>query len=112
MRVRKFNESLNEGKPEFGDYVLCTNDDRSDDLDEINNFVETNIGKVVDDQSILYKGYPYLVKYNSIPTNLKIFSIDEKGNSNKMIFNDSEISHWSKNIEDLEKILFAKKFNV
>jgi hypothetical protein len=91
------NITKNSIKVEIGDYVICSEYDN-----DINFFIENNIGEVID----LNCGYPYIVKYNNAPEGLKNKNFHRRG-----MYKD-EIKYVSKNKEDLESILLAKKFNI
>ena len=103
---------INNNEPELGDYVICNNNDRSDDLEEINYFIDNNIGQIINNKSIKYTGYPYIVKYSNIPTEFSIYTCYEYDTNDNIQFNRSEILYWSKNKEELESILNTNKFNI
>jgi len=112
MKVRKFNESVNDelnvGEPEIGDYVICADDiiiSKFSDRSDINSFIKSNIGKctaIKNDET-----YPYIINYSDIPWDLRSFF-----NSNSTRVKRFEIAYWSKNKEKLEMILQTNKFNL
>jgi hypothetical protein len=105
----KIYESLNKGKPEIDDYILVKYLYSSDPnyLSELKNFLDNTIG-ILNDIDI----NEILVRYDNVPNNLKIFF----KKTNKVFytkpFEKKSIVCYSKNKEDLEKILMANKFNI
>ena len=102
----KLYESINEDKPEIGDYVICedsTNGDKN-----LLEFENTHIGRIFADDHPLEE-WNYLVKYENFPFSLRSFFTFSE---NSRAFSLSEIKHWSKNKEDLEHVLNAKKYNL
>lgn len=105
----KLYESINQGEPEVGDYVICH--ERGID-DELTDFEDSHIGQIVRDDYDLEE-FSYLVKYD-YPENLTSFfnsscAGDDKG---ARAFGRWEIKYWSKNREDLEHIISAKQYNL
>jgi len=74
--------------------------------DDFDTFINNNIGKIV---GILdNKKYPYIVKYETSSTEI----IERLGTECCRQMMRDEIIHFSKNKEDLEYILAAKKYNL
>ena len=99
-------------QPKIGDYVLVT-DFEIDEL-EVKNFIETNIGQIIEiDKSA---EVPYCVVFEKVPIEYKIrpyFGFDCKDKiKNCRWFKRDEILNFSSNKEDLEVILAAKKYNL
>lgn len=108
MKYIKKYEQLKKNNPQVGDYVICEDRGDSSATDNLLNFIENNIGQIVD-----YKEYygviPYEVQYIDRPESLKkYFHDDDKVRRYSL----SEIKFWSKNKIDLEIILSAKKYNL
>jgi hypothetical protein len=102
MKYLKLYENFN--KPEIGDYVICRSFYNNKYL---NIFLSENIGQIViiNDKSL----YSYIVKYNSKDLkNLRTLF----NNAGFRKFQENEILHFSKNKEDLELILSARKYNI
>ena len=126
MKYLKLYEENIENKPKIGDYVIC--EDKSIALDEESKeFISNNIGKIIDEieqnKQCYIEQYKqcYIVKYdyNTIPDLSKRWfgSISKTGyayskeeDSRVMFLN--EIIKFSKNKEDLEDYLTAKKYNL
>lgn len=98
-------------QPEIGDYVLTRIEDPfADEMMRVDGFLQTNIAQVVgrefdsgkDERLILQFSEPskdYLVNTH--------FTRDMK-----RFIDRNDITHWSKNKEDLEDFLAAKKYNL
>jgi hypothetical protein len=124
MKYIKQYEELNTGKPEVGDYVICTDKrmgfgkpevgdyvictDTCDSADDVRTeFLTNNIGIIVTTDNRLYSdNYPIRVKYDK-----KLPNPYEK-NPNECICDYDEILYWSKDKEYLEFILAANKYNL
>lgn len=113
----KIFESKNK-LPQIGDYILC--DDGKDDYgDELFKFLKNNIGQYIVNLKNLHddprydrwlNDCDYLIEYKNVP---------KKFNTNRYMVNNCRAMHisqvnkyWSKNKEDLELILKAKKYNL
>ena len=108
MKYLKFYEELNIDKPEIGDYVLCFDIEEDDDLDKaLNDFTSSNIGIIINIDTT--KPILYSIRYEKIPKDIMVYF--DKPNSSRVCF-EREIIHWSKNKEELETILTAKKHNL
>lgn len=119
----KIFESINEGRPQIGDYVICDVSEQYSSSDklffatiEAIDFISKNIGyiwKIPDHQN-------YLVKYFNIPEDLEKFIFHysdyrdyegpKKGNS--ILVDIENIKHWSKNKEELITLLEIDKYNL
>ena len=108
MKVRKFNENINENEPEIGDYVICHSDESGEK--SLNEFTSVNIGIIIDKTSKDMINYPYSIKYDDLPS--KLSSYTNNNDYNTIPFKKEEILYFSKNKEDLELILNTKKFNI
>ena len=103
MKILRFNESLNVGTPEVGDYVIAINDLYVKDS-KYDIYINNTIGKIYS----LNDNYPndidrYLVEYENFPG----WKYHESNQSRYLL-----IKYWSKNKEELESILQANKFNI
>jgi len=105
MKYIKTFESKNK-TPEVGDYVICS-EIASTDTRETTDFIENNIGQIIQDDDDIYK-----IKYINPPLTGDFLhvSIDDPLRYRWAIRN--RILHFSKNKEDLEAILAAEKFNL
>ena len=113
-------EFINQGKPDIGDYVICKEEVEGlinvDITNELNNFLLSNIGKVIGTKggeiSEDYDNeYPYLISYEKVPRKLK-FCFEYSSDNNARVFGINEIEFWSKDKKDLESIISAKKYNL
>ena len=110
MKIKRFNESLNEGNPEVGDYVICLNISKNGskyyvDNSKFANYLNNTIGKIY---SINYDNYSinddrYLIEYDNYP------GWGERESKSKRYF---DVTYWSKNKSELEYILQTNKFNL
>jgi len=108
----KLFETLNEGEPEVGDYVIV--DMYNSDSDNIiKDFRSNSIGLIwkKEDDDFLY------IKYFNIPKNiLKYFYFSDYSDGlnigNSIFINKKWIKYWSKDKEELEPIISAKKYNL
>lgn len=114
--IKNFKDIKESQLPEIGDYVIC--EDESIALDEeTKEFISNNIGKII---NIFTKGITkgsktiYIVKYENIPNIAKqwfgLFSACDSDDTRQMDL--SEIIKFSKNKEELEEYLVAKKYNL
>lgn len=104
MKHIKIYEKYKE-KPEVGDYILTNyffiGMNRSWAY-EYKEFIHNNIGQIKKIEKTI------TVKYTNIPQNILRFF---DGN-NAIQINYSDIIYFSKNKEDIEEILTAKKYNL
>jgi hypothetical protein len=114
MKYIKLYEELNAKIPQIHDYVLCVESEYEDEtINEseinLNNFISSNIGIIIDmvKTDVKFK-YDYHIKYENVPDDISMyFEYDNTRWSVK-----SDIIHWSKDREDLETLLTAKKYNL
>jgi nitrogen regulatory protein PII-like uncharacterized protein len=93
-------------KPEIGDYVLCSENDKSND--DLNIFIDNNIGKIINIISATKNTMEYYyVVYNKVPANIDGIFVNDGRNMWL-----SEIKYWSKDKEELEAILQVNKYNL
>jgi hypothetical protein len=100
MKYIKTFESKNK-TPEVGDYVICE-DDFGNEI--ITNFISSTAGKIKKKLKGNLDSHTYLVYYENAP------NIGFRNSCREMTLKD--IIHFSKNKEDLEAILAAKKYNM
>ena len=99
----KIYESINEGEPEIGDYVIIETND-----DEFKHYSNKYIGKIIEIEKNINPNP------NFPNTKRDIFRVLFKDFDNKkreMIWR-YEIKYWSKNKEELETLIAAKKYNI
>ena len=116
MKHIKLYEKYNKS-PKLGDYVICYESelDRDDDEDDkrCKDFLSKNIGIIV---KVDYKkgssNFDYLVQYFNIPENLYIYFKFKETLKGCRAMYKNEIVEWSKDKEDMEAILNAKKYNL
>jgi len=122
MKIYKFNESqnienINIVSPEIGDYVIVKMPEYQ--RIESNNrtpygFLNNNIGQIIDHSRSIHG---FLIKYN-IDFNtcgfIKYhFQLREDPDGCRNIFMEDILNgYWSKNKEDMQFILDAKKYNI
>ena len=101
MKYLKKFENVN--KPEIGDYVLVKSHTR---YKEVKNFIDSNIGVIFKIRKDIIT-----VKYKNIPSNIinKFSYINNNNSSGVYDFYSYKIENFSKNKEELEMILQAKK---
>lgn len=97
MRYIKTYEYVNG--PQIGEYVIC---EEPSNAPLIKDFLENNIGKIVD-----YDGGKYEVFYENVPKNL----MDSFYRGKRLMTRD-EIKHHAKNIDDLDSIITGNKYNL
>jgi len=104
MKIKRFNESLNEGNPEVGDYVICLNDNNSSDGmyyekgSVYDIYLNNNIGKIIS-----INDNRYLIEYDDFP------GWNGRESKQRRYF---DVTYWSKNKSELESILQTNKFNL
>ena len=109
----KIFESLNQGEPKIGDWVICelmqNISEIIPDNETLDTFISSNIGRIVRYEN-LSDCHSYYVRYKTkIPYNIKKwFDVDIF----KFDFAREEIKYWSKNKNELELIVAAKKYNL
>jgi len=98
----KLFETINVGKPEIGDFVICNEDDSTS---EVTYFTSNNIGKYIKYNYDIE--YHYAIYYEDTPKDLGVYF--SNGERNMTL---DEIKYWSKNKEELEYIIKTNKFNL
>ena len=119
---KKHKETLNIGKPKVGNYIIYKDSKKSTcEVDILfDEFVANNIGKIYKKRKFASnlttgEGSGYLVEYDNIPKKIKDYFHTETDNFNEPLIREAkkdEIIYWSKNKEDIEMILAAKKYNI
>jgi hypothetical protein len=108
MKIKKFNENVEDIYPDVGDYVIvCEEEPR------IDNFTLNNIGQIIPiPESWKKKEKIYLfVQYEYIPPELSEW-FRTYGAPRTRIFSKDEVLFCGKNKEQLELKIFAKKYNL
>ena len=107
----KLFEALNEGKPEKGDYVLAKIDNPiGEELIKLNDFLQNHIAQIT--------GYDLgraILQFSESSKDHVInchFDRDRFSDDMRRYSDLKDITHWSKNKEDLEDFLAAKKYNL
>jgi hypothetical protein len=116
--ITEYSKFENESK--VGDYVICK--DKLNQHKSFNDFLKYNYGEIVFIDP--NEKDAYYVKFNNIPYDIKelecylfkylpshLFRRIE-GVSNIAKFTKKEIEHFSSNLEDLETIISAYKYNL
>jgi len=100
--------NLNQGEPEFGDYVICKERYSGSDTNfkELLHFIETNVGKIL---FLSYDEIDYYVAYDNTPE--YIHNYFKSQNSTRRM-ERKEILYFSKNKEELEKVLKMIKYKL
>ena len=98
MKYLKYFEVQQTSEPQFNQYVICivAKDD------PLFDFVQHNIGQIVDIKEHLLSPIEFWVKFEEKPPD----------HNNPMVFEKREFEHWSYSKEDLEYYLEAKKYNI
>lgn len=103
----KLYESVDEGEPKLGDYVICFEEDSGDE--KFDNFLLNNIGKVIGYNS---GNYDYTIKYYYAPKEY-LFYFGSVGNDKLCRpMMKKEIIHWSENKEELVSFIESNKYNL
>ena len=109
--IKNFEDIKESQLPEIGDYVIC--EDKSIAIDEeTKEFISNNIGKII---NIITKGRTlYIVKYDNIPNIAKHWFgfVHACGSDDSRQMHLNEIIKFSKNKEELEDYLIAKKYGL
>jgi hypothetical protein len=90
-----------ERKYNIGDYVICQEDNIPNTF---RNFLSNNIGIITG----YVASHTYRVEFDEVPENYAHWFDKDKGRP----MNNSEIQYSSTNKEDLEKYIYANKFNL
>jgi len=115
MKYIKTYESINKGTPKIGDWVICYEADSIADFMPRVIFTRNNIGQITETGG--NSPYTY-VNYFNVPKEIlynikqKYIGFDISDGKFERGMLENEIIYWSKNKEDLEAILSAKKYNL
>ena len=100
----------NQDGPQVGDYVICCDHDMG--TPDLQNFIDNNVGLLIKRE----KDGMYIVKYENILKEVRseMRYLDEDGYNHKNValMYYHEIIYWSKDKEDCESWLSAKKYNL
>ena len=111
--IKKFDSKKDSSKkeePQIGDYVICEEPLTIHIFEELNRFISSNIGQIVQIDDELPDRY--FIQYLNIPENLKLFFKYLKKITNCRAMRRKNIIYWSRNKEDLEVILSSNKYNL
>lgn len=112
--IKKFE---NMSKPEIGDYILAniTDNKYNDEITiKIKNFLNDNIGRVID----TINNNAYIVQYYNIPNDILNFFNHKGDNYNDEEYKNyrhlkmSDILYFSNNLFDIEMIKNSHKYNL
>ena len=115
MKYLKTFEEVNIDEPKVGDYAIFFDEiyeigsGVSSDFNEYVYFINNNIGEIIKIEK--NDDYKYHVKFENVPINI-IRYFDTASDYYYLRFHKEEILYWSKNKEELEHILAAKKYNL
>lgn len=106
--IKTFEDIITE--PQKGEYVICYDDDE-DNIPQYNEFIKSNIGKIIGIDS-RNKEYPYIIEYENIPNVIwDLFdNFDDLSNCRRM--KREHIINHSKNIDELQPYVQAIKYNL
>ena len=115
----KIYEELNAGEPEVGDWVIVNKKNYPTAFNPKKyDFVNSSIGYIWKKPAVNL----YLVKYFDIPVDQEQHFLYTDGFNtgpiphpmigNSMQLSIGDIVYWSKNKEDLEHVIQAKKYNI
>jgi len=112
MKHIKTFESVNDDKPQVGDWVICK---ESFDEGTLCDFISNNIGKFIryrrsDDH--VAPSYTHIIQYENIPTELLYGFKNAENQNNCRGMKIYEILKWSKDKEDLELQIKTQKYNL
>lgn len=110
----KLFESVNDGTPGVGDYVIINENSDTYSADAL-KFINNSIGHIwkSPDNSSNY----FLVKYNDIPKDvLFYFAYSDYSNGlkigNSILIFTENVKYWSKDEEELIPLIQATKYNL
>jgi len=108
----KILETINNGRPEIGDYVIC----HSKQIGKIfYNFFATHIGVIINTPTYNYGEEEKELYQNALNNNVYIKYEGLKDSNflgSTVKFGIKNIKYWSKNKEDLQKIIDSEKFGL
>jgi len=115
MKYLKKFEDTNVDEPKVGDYVIISDsmDYGSHIYDAYVYFVNNNIGKLysIKNEYSDYSDY-YRVLFYNIPKDAEEWFSENYDGDKYIIVDREDIVYWSKNKEDLEPYIQAKKYNL
>ena len=105
--LKKYEASRN---PKIGDYVII---DPHTPVKEVEDWILNHIGQIIDvEMDFSTDRYRYTVKYENIPKGWEDhFSYDYHEKNIRRTYKFG-IEHYSKNKEDLERIIAINKYNL
>lgn len=103
--IKEYELKKYRRKPKIGDYVYCEDGSAIEDL---NCFIENNIGKIIDIKIFKNKILYYVVQYYRIPENIKMYFLLDKTRN----YHTDSIVEWAKEEKDLEIYINIKKYNL
>ena len=109
--IKKFENHIDD--IQIGDYVICHEDSDSNRSNELVDFVNNNIGRIVSHG--YYSADDYNITFDNIPKKFKkndYFSIKDGDKEYSRYMQKNEIIDWSKNKEELELKLAVNKYNI
>jgi hypothetical protein len=101
MKYIKNFESVNDGEPKVGDYVIV---DRKTELD-VYYFTSNTIGYY--EQIIYSNKMTYHIRFDNVPE-----EIENKFTYDCRNYSREDIKYWSRNKEEIEIILSTIKYNI
>ena len=111
--ITKFKIFENKKDPEIGYYVICEDELLTNDNQKYKDtieFLKNNVGQIV--SKIENNKYNYIVYYENVPKNSKLFGEPIELEKNCRLFSKNEIKKISKNKEKLEIKISIKKYNL
>lgn len=105
--IKTFEKATETFKPklEIGDYVVVNTNTHDNNF---NNFINTNIGQVMDINVEQY--YTSVrIKYENIPSNIRYMFL---AGTDELSFVIDIVKYYSKNKRDLEYLLDEEKYNL
>ena len=109
MKYLRTYEKLDE--PQIGDYVVCM-EELSSDKDSLSviKFLTNNVGQfIIKNDNSIFKFF-YLIKFENVPKRLSGKFFDGSKGCRRM--SRDEILYFSKDKEDCEIFINAKKYNL
>lgn len=108
----KLFETLNQGQPEKGDYVLSKVEDPviGEELNKLDDFLQNNIAQITG-----YDCGRLILQFGKMSIDYEInchFDRNRFSDDMRRYSSINNITHWSKDKEDLEMYLASKKYNL
>jgi len=108
MTAYSSKNNIEYNKPKVGDYVTCSYIFVFSSTQISNQeFIHNRIGKIIKDNWSVR--YPYAVSYDDIPDGIWVSAIND---IKVMIIGYPEIVYFSSDIDDVERFIETKKFNL